>query len=145
MKNIGFTLINRIIMMKNKAFTLIELIAVIVVIVILAAVALPRIGNMQQAAGQAGASATAQTLQTAVQRAVTEGVITSGTAISSYSSVLTSSNSPMTGIPYCTPSDVANASFAVGQAGFPDIAITVNAVNFQQAGGGGTGTSVTTQ
>ena len=81
----------------NKGFTLIELIAVIVVIVILAAIALPRVGDMRSAALASKKAANISVVKTAIERAITEGELTSGTPTKSW---LTSHVSALTGVPY---------------------------------------------
>ena len=105
--------------MKNKGFTLIELIAVIVVIIILAAIALPRIGDMRSKALQAQESATAATVSMALERAITEGSIVTGMSASAAQAQLGLS-SPLTGVPYVS----TTLGYTVGGA-FPGYSVTV--------------------
>lgn len=62
--------------MKRPGFTLIEIISVIIVIIILAVVALPRIGNMRLKAAKSGDQASLHILAGAMERAITDGVLT---------------------------------------------------------------------
>lgn len=97
----------------NKGFTLIELIAVIVVIVILAAIALPRVGDMRSAALASKKAANISVVKTAIERAITEGELTSGNTASLSKGWLTSHTSTLTGVPYIvSDADLSDVTIA---------------------------------
>lgn len=108
--------------MKRPGFTLIELIAVIVVIIVLAAIALPRIGNMRVKAAKSGDQASLVVIAGALDRAITDGVLTTNNESLS-ATVITQSNS-FAHVPYIQyPMDNVNIARTNNWPGF-DITIT---------------------
>lgn len=85
-------------MKQFRGFTLVEIIAIIIVIIILAAAALPRIGNMREKATNAANADSIANVSGALERAVTEGTLTSNNAANAYN-VLCYTNS-INHVPY---------------------------------------------
>jgi type IV pilus assembly protein PilA len=131
---------NKTTTMKNKGFTLIELIAVIVVIVILAAIALPRIGNMRGAAHDAAAKADVATIEAAAEAAITAGDLNSGNwgtliTASDLISFLGNTTSSLSQVAYLTSASLSSSSVTLVDATFGSFpSFTVSEGTFSGSG-----------